>query len=325
MSNEQQIIPSMPNALRISLPEYGPWNNPHKNFSDMVEVLQVSKEAILRIGPCQCSSNPGSLSIEDAPVEIPLSSMQCIERKIHYGVCRAVYNHQNVVIKFVFGCEIPRWFALEREARHYNSCLLPVQGTRVPVLHGFYKGISCDGSRTPVSCLVLEDCGDRLTQPFRKLPLEERLKILKEYCELHKYGVSLNAFAERNVVRKNGTYRFIDFEDINDKHECTWKGSFYEGMTKPHFGKIGCSYVMSACGEMKLWKQSNDVVRIDHRFMKADGFPSQEDIDFLCNDADFCVSPQKIEELHEWLRGYKQVKDKMAPEQYATTRPDFEY
>ncbi|KLO13260.1 hypothetical protein SCHPADRAFT_928648 [Schizopora paradoxa] len=317
-SNKQPSKPSIPNSLRISLPEYGTWKRPQKEFSDVVEVFKDTN-----LGQTPNCSVPSLY--QDAPIEIPLSFMQCIKRKGHYGVCRTVYDSHSVIIKFVFGCENPRWFALEREAKHYNSCLLPVQGAIVPVFYGSYRGASCNDRRTPVSCLILEDCGDRLTQAFRKLPLEERVKILKIYCELHTYKVALNDFAERNVVQKNGTYRLVDFEDINDNHQCLYKGSLYEGMTAPNAERIGCSYVMTACEDMNLWKQPEGLIRIDHHFMNADGFPSQEDIDILCNNVYFGVSPLREDDLHKWLKGYKRIKDKTTPEDYARSRPNFEY
>ncbi len=42
---------------------------------------------------------------------------------------------------------------------------------------------------------------------------------MRNFCELHLLGLSLNDFAERNVVHKDGRYRLIDFQDVNDGHE----------------------------------------------------------------------------------------------------------
>ncbi|KLO13261.1 hypothetical protein SCHPADRAFT_890140 [Schizopora paradoxa] len=316
----------------IYLPEFGPINKPQKDFSDLIEVLKDASSSRNSTG-----TGPGtqeSSSTRDAPIELPLPSMQCIKREISFGACRAVYQSHRLVIKFFFGRESPRAIALQREADYYNTCLLPVQGTIVPYMYGLYRGKTCDERKLPVSCLILEDCGDVLTQPFRELPMEPEER--ENHENALRAASALRDFAERNVVQKNGSYRFIDFVDVNDEHKCHWKGQLCEGMPAPGMRKLGCSFILGAGEVMSLWKWrlkhsssylltvslAEGYVRVINRLMRVENFPSQEDVDFLCNNASSQLSPMKAETLHNWLKEYKNVKGRVPLEEYATTRPD---
>lgn len=62
-----------------------------------------------------------------------------------------------------------------------------------------------------------------------------------------------------------------------------------------------------------------------NRLVEADDFPSQEDVDILCNNQDFPLSPLKVNKLHEWLKNYKRVKDQVPLPEYAKTRPDVSF
>ncbi len=121
-------------------------------------------------------------------------------------------------------------------------------------------------------------------------------------------------------------------------------GELYEGAPNPGQAKIKCGYIHEAGVEMKLWKMSTtpfvhsyvsfslmsymtDVgfVRLLNRFVPEEEYPSQEDIDTLCNNEDFAVSPCSIYVLFDWLKNYKRVKAQTTTAQYMKTRPDVSF
>ncbi|KLO13258.1 hypothetical protein SCHPADRAFT_997479 [Schizopora paradoxa] len=323
MKNMHPSVRSLPNSLKIYLPERVPVNK-RKNtiLTPNPDVIDVCKDASLSLA--SSSSIPTSLA-QDASATIAPPSLALIQRYGANGVCRATYQSIHLVIKFAFGRDTPRIKALEKEAKNYDNSLFAAQGTIVPCMYGIYKGTTCDERRLPVACLILEDCGDCLTEEFRDLPLEERVKMMKVYCDLHMMGIALLGFTERNVVHKNGNYRLIGFENLDDRHSCKWKGKLYEGKPPPENSKIGCSFILVAGSEMGLWTLGEGRVRVVNDSMSADEFPPQEDIDFLCNNAEFSLSPAKMDELHDWLKAYKKVRDQIPLEDYARSRPDFSY
>ncbi len=66
-------------------------------------------------------------------------------------------------------------------------------------------------------------------------------------------------------------------------------------------------------------------VRLLNRFVPEEEYPSQEDIDTLCNNEDFAVSPCSIYVLFDWLKNYKRVKAQTTTAQYMKTRPDVSF
>lgn len=162
--------PPIPYFLRISLPIFGK-ARPDNAFADVVE---VRRETTFEPAPGNQGSVLASFQDSEVPYEVVPPFVRKIERRIAYGVCRIVCQSHRLVVKFVLGRQVQRREALEREAKYYNTCLLAVQGSVVPYMFGYYKGTTYDERKLPVFCMILEDCGDRLTQGFGELPLDDR-------------------------------------------------------------------------------------------------------------------------------------------------------
>ncbi|KAF9010255.1 hypothetical protein BDQ17DRAFT_1226862, partial [Cyathus striatus] len=97
---------------------------------------------------------------------------------------------------------------LVEEADAYTGALKPVQGSAVPRCYGLYVGEGDEGQT--IACLMLEYWGESLRQ---------RMQILNRVGEIHKQGLVLGDFAERNILEKNGDIRIIDF-DMTTPHKC---------------------------------------------------------------------------------------------------------
>ena len=82
-----------------------------------------------------------------------------------------------------------------------------------------------------------------------------RAKILRGLAELHKAGCHLLDLRERNVVVKDGQYRFIDLEDVSE-HECCFRGEFIPDANRPPRFMFGCDILFDLAVEMGIWKDS---------------------------------------------------------------------
>ena len=97
----------------------------------------------------------------------------------HSGIYRGVLNNRPVVLK-IAGFTQRLLADLDDEATAYMHLLpLSLRGSVIPQFYGYFRGAfqpTFDGERCnlPIACIVLEDCGDALTEPFRTLPLADR-------------------------------------------------------------------------------------------------------------------------------------------------------
>jgi hypothetical protein len=155
----------------------------------------------------------------------------------------------NVVLKFALREDlIP---SLAEEACAYVGALKPLQGKTVPVCYGLYAGAREDGQM--IACLVLEYWGQCLRQPFRRLSLNLKLKILHQLGELHRCGFHHGDFAERNILERNGDIRIIDFDEITE-HSCQCDMNFCPGDKIPDAQEFGCPHLWELCRySMKIW------------------------------------------------------------------------
>ncbi len=179
------------------------------------------------------------------------------------------------IIKFMIAGTDDHHKMLHKEAAVYNEQLASLQGVDIPSLYGLFEGEIMEDfaeEPTPVTCLFLEDCGEALENSFKVLPLADRFvltytrrttltfrthsaEILKKLGHIHWCGLTLDDFAERNVVQKDGAYRLIDFQDVEDDHICLWKGGqLHEGDFQPKQAEIGCPELHQIGKGLGLWK-----------------------------------------------------------------------
>ncbi|KII85391.1 hypothetical protein PLICRDRAFT_94322 [Plicaturopsis crispa FD-325 SS-3] len=212
---------------------------------------------------------------------------------------------------------------LETEANNYQTKLYDLQGTIVPVFHGFFKGENKLNDN--IGCIVLEDCGDSIDRNFYELERSARTNILKLLGTLHIYGWEAPNFAERNVVSRNGKFRLVDFHDLTP-HECDYTGDLYEHMPYS-VAELGCSAIDCRAVDMNFWvPDETPHVYIGPIAVEPDLYPDQWTVDDLLPDpsADIVLN-QDV--LMQWLRKYKRLMDKgiyMDIEEYRQTMPKLE-
>jgi len=257
-----------------------------------------------------------------AATPVDLKPRAMLKRNGDSGVCRAVVDKQAVVIKFVISCDPRRIDALLNEGNLYGRQLKLLQGVAIPRLYAVCKGTADDkGFTLSVACLFFEDCGDPVTTPFIYLPMCDRIQIIRLLGFIHQCKVDLYDFAERNVVHRDGDYRLIDFQDVDEEHTmCGWTGGLlHEGEPEPDVELIGCEDLHDTAREMDIWKPSADSVKIlGSNYSKSfSGLPNQEDIDELCGPPPTShYNLKSLNKLLEWLQDYTEYKDKMTPAQY---------
>ncbi len=156
---------------------------------------------------------------------------------------------------------------------------------------------------------------------------------------IHQCKVDLYDFAERNVVHRDGDYRLIDFQDVDEEHTmCGWTGGLlHEGEPEPDVELIGCEDLHDTAREMDIWKPcgfwkkkslwgsdfslklaADSVKILGSNYSKSfSGLPDQEDIDELCGPPPTShYNLKSLNKLLEWLQDYTEYKDKMTPAQY---------
>ncbi|KAJ3927146.1 MAG: hypothetical protein NXY57DRAFT_1026524 [Lentinula lateritia] len=144
---------------------------------------------------------------------------------------------------------------LAQEAEVYQGALCSLQGDIVPQCYGFFTGIGSEGQK--IACLALEYWGESLQVPFRKLPIDVRIRILDSLGELHKCGLHHGDFAERNVLMNDNDIRLIDF-DQPVYHDCDCETTFQfrleVGKQIPDVTEFGCPTLWEICrSDMGIW------------------------------------------------------------------------
>ncbi|KAL0959512.1 hypothetical protein HGRIS_011222 [Hohenbuehelia grisea] len=185
-------------------------------------------------------------------------------------VLRASLNGLNVVLKFALREDLVP--SLVEEAMLYTGALQPLQGAAVPRCYGLYGGQGEVGQT--IACLILENWGECLQQPFHTLPLslrcgtsflaswtlpdhacEVRLRVLDCLGAIHRRGLWHGDFAERNVLERDGDIRIIDFDDAR-AHACACSMNFRPGSAPPDPDAFGCRQLWEICkADMRLWNE----------------------------------------------------------------------
>jgi len=143
--------------------------------------------------------------------------------------------------------------SLAEEACAYVGPMKSLQGKTIPLCYGLYAGTPDDRDGRMIACLVLEFWGQCLRQPFRKLSLNLKLRILDQLAEMHKCGFHHGDFAERNILERNGDVRFIDFDEMTE-HDCRCSMTFRPNDKTPDVNEFGCPHLWQVCCyTMKIW------------------------------------------------------------------------
>ncbi|KAF5378538.1 hypothetical protein D9615_007078 [Tricholomella constricta] len=198
---------------------------------------------------------------------------------------------------------------LSQEAAAYAGFLEILQGSVVPTYYGKYDGECSHG--IVLSCIVLEDCGEKVECKLLDLETEERHKVLEQLGRLHS-GANrhLVDFANPNVVVKNGEYRLIGFhdDDLWD-HECTFDGEWHFG--EDIVGDDRTCYALADVGDsLEIWKEEIlPCISINGCDYPCVWYPSQKVIDTLFKEDIRLLQCGDFEFARRWLRGNRKHQD----------------
>ncbi|KII85612.1 hypothetical protein PLICRDRAFT_44939 [Plicaturopsis crispa FD-325 SS-3] len=308
--------------LRIEIPAFPDWGMRQASMLSLKKGELSTKSRSKRRSSAIAKRGVSQDVFSVATVQSVISSTD------HSIVYRATLDNNTVVIK----CSVPSAFRihdhasfndLKAEARAYQSQLVRLHGTVVPLFYGFFHG-SChveDIGDKPVGCIVLEDCGESIETFFPELPPKDRAEIAGLLAQLHRARCMPDDFAEQNVVCRDGQYRLIDFHGLKS-HNCKWSGKLYAGELEPEVDEIGCLDLYMSCKELSLWTTSRvRGVKIAGVYYSPDRLPSQEDIDFFLPKDEYNPSDLRINlrTILPWLAGYP--KSSLSREKYKESLP----
>jgi len=244
-----------------------------------------------------------------------------IKTETNGGTCHGVFEGVKFVLKYAFGTHrFPiNCVLLKEEENVYAACLKNVQGSLVPRFYGSFKGEVDD--EIHLSCIILEDCGTAVSTKFDQLPFEDREKIFLRVVALHDCGVIHAEFLKCNIVVEAGRYRFIDFHNEDINHLCSWNKKTYLGEVEPDLLKLGCAVLYDIGKTLKVWKPDPRLKTfvgqeiLDWR----EKLPEQSVIDALIPKDK--TTRGLSSEIYDWLVEYKDVQDRVPPEEYEKIRP----
>ncbi|KAH8103856.1 hypothetical protein BXZ70DRAFT_923133 [Cristinia sonorae] len=169
------------------------------------------------------------------------------------------------------------------EAGSYDY-LVELQGKVVPKFCGVLYGNDSRGN--DILCLMMERFGNRLDQPFHKLPTVEKAKILNKLVKIHDCGLHHLDFAERNVLFDGNDYRIADLRYVSDcDGSCSWTYDFEEHVGQDDSESMDpsmrCSEIRSEAMTMLFWHDAK--LRLADLFWvsKSEDLPPQHVIDRL--------------------------------------------
>ncbi|KAI0066618.1 hypothetical protein BV25DRAFT_1912670 [Artomyces pyxidatus] len=141
---------------------------------------------------------------------------------------------------------------LKKEQRLYDGKLKHLQGSWIPKLYGCFYGEVDGDDRT---LLILEDCGETVTECFAKMELSFKVDLIEAFREIHRAGVIHCDVAERNVLVKNGRPVVIDFGEAVEQ-ECKCKMDMVPGDYRPHEAVFNCNELYQLGRSLRIWQPS---------------------------------------------------------------------
>ncbi|TDL16553.1 hypothetical protein BD410DRAFT_901952 [Rickenella mellea] len=142
---------------------------------------------------------------------------------------------------------------LVRESALYEEHAKTLQGTVVPTFYGIYHGIV---DERPITCLVLEDCGDPIETWLHDASVEFSFKVAQHLMKLHSVGLQHNNISETNIVVKNGEPRLIDFSNATP-HICGRKMEIVCGAPRPKVNAFACKELHNFASRQGIWEATD--------------------------------------------------------------------
>ncbi|KAI0066619.1 hypothetical protein BV25DRAFT_1912671 [Artomyces pyxidatus] len=141
---------------------------------------------------------------------------------------------------------------LKNEQRLYDGKLKHLQGSWIPKFYGCFYGEVNGDDRT---LLILEDCGEMVTECFAKMELSFKVDLIEAFRDIHRAGVAHCDVAERNILVKNGRPVVIDFGEAEEE-ECQCTMDMVPGDYRPHEADFDCDELYELGMSLDIWQPS---------------------------------------------------------------------
>ncbi|KII95567.1 hypothetical protein PLICRDRAFT_34466 [Plicaturopsis crispa FD-325 SS-3] len=139
---------------------------------------------------------------------------------------------------------------LAREARIYAKDAKILQTHAIPHFYGAFRGTVAG---FPMTCLVLEDCGEPIGGYFSGIDRELAMEIMKRVLIFHDIGLRHNDLSEENIlINSDGRTFLIDLE-YAQPHVCQRTGDVVAGSKQPLRHEFGCAEAWEIARAMHLW------------------------------------------------------------------------
>ncbi|EIN08436.1 hypothetical protein PUNSTDRAFT_144030 [Punctularia strigosozonata HHB-11173 SS5] len=233
----------MNSRVTITLPGYGPFYlAPDANIPCSLEPIQAggsfeSLEVLQRaaydyVYRAQWTGRTQPQGGRATPLDVVL--------KLHY--CRRITPRE-----------------LEREAEMYGHAR-GTQGYSIPRCYGLFRGAAESDPNEMIVVLVLEYCGENLTDPkghlidFYDMDRDRQKMVAQQTVALHHFGgLEHNDLYARNVVWTDDNRAVIvDLAHAN-KHECKQRGTITRYTMIPEPLDFGCDEIHDICLECRIW------------------------------------------------------------------------
>ncbi|TFK80554.1 hypothetical protein K466DRAFT_605235 [Polyporus arcularius HHB13444] len=141
---------------------------------------------------------------------------------------------------------------LRAEAQLYSGKLKELQGQDVPKFFGFYEG---DNGYASVGVMILEYCGEPLTEPLHKCDINFRFSLLYAVTRLHIVGGIIHRdLDQRNIIESvDKQAKIIDFGSAEPHGVCPCADSKIPLSDRFSAGRsVACSELQSLCEDTEL-------------------------------------------------------------------------
>ncbi|KAA1473266.1 hypothetical protein DENSPDRAFT_779788 [Dentipellis sp. KUC8613] len=191
------------------------------------------------------SSNTPKFILRDAELIFDKPDVRVFRVQL---TCPSTGLVRDAVCKLAYGGRTMK--RLAAEARFYSGKLSHLQGVCIPRFYGHFLGECEDG---PVSCIVLEYCGEDVYTYCAEQPIEFKRALIYAVIAIHEAGVRHFDLRNRNVVNYNGLPMIIDFGEAED-HECERQMEVEENVAAPIDDFFGCDEIHQLCIDLGIWK-----------------------------------------------------------------------
>ncbi|KAJ7122038.1 hypothetical protein C8R43DRAFT_51499 [Mycena crocata] len=183
-----------------------------------------------------------------------------------------------------------RHSAFMKEVEVYQTKGMKLQGVIIPIFYGCFH---VELNQTPVTCLVMEYCGEPMKLPLHRVENPFMSDLLLYVAIFHQHGMTHGDLYERNILVLNERPVLIDLESTTD-HTCMVRMNTVPGALIPSVEEYGCAELHDLIVRMGLW-HSDTLHFCAHNIVKK-FLDSVEDIKRFIPE---CYPPEWKQELED--------------------------